>query len=215
MQNSAPFSIDNYLERLRNSRASTEAPHRRPLPLPHISEAIRDNYREIVERSREAWIQDEKISEAIDKASRWLQDQQAPCFLILSGPPGTGKTTLLHAIHSALKEREARSIPDFFTALQIARFAESETSKYYAICEDLSFVAIDDIGTESARLNMYGTERAPIKNLLEERYTRRLRTIITTNLGPREIRERYGDRIADRFKEAAIVPFTGESYRGR
>ena len=55
---------------------------------------------------------------------------------------------------------------------------------------------------------------SPITELLEYRYNQRLTTIVTTNLEPSEIREKYGDRIADRFNEMfALVSYTGVSYR--
>jgi DNA replication protein DnaC len=39
-------------------------------------------------------------------------------------------------------------------------------------------------------------------------------TIITTNLTPSEIREKYGDRIADRMNEMMVkIIFNNDTYR--
>ncbi len=186
----------------------------RPAPRPITAEDIFQQYAQLVSEDGKTLDYDARTRHALETAARWLKDPSAPWCLLLTGTPGTGKTTLIQAIRAALRASGARSIPDCFTALQVAEFDETDRFRYNAICRDFSFVAIDDIGTESARLNHYGTERQPIRTALEERYSRRLRTILTTNLGPREIRARYGDRIEDRINDAAIVPYSGASYRG-
>ena len=53
-----------------------------------------------------------------------------------------------------------------------------------------------------------------ILELLTRRYDEQLFTLLTTNLTPEGIRKRYGDRIADRLSEMAVViPFKNPSYR--
>ena len=62
----------------------------------------------------------------------------------------------------------------------------------------------------------FGTERLPLAELLAARYDSRKPTIITTNLGPDGIAERYGERIADRLREIVdAIGFEGDSFRGR
>ena len=49
---------------------------------------------------------------------------------------------------------------------------------------------------------------------VEYRYDEQMPTMISTNLMPSEIRSKYGDRIADRLNEMAIViVFKNASYR--
>ncbi len=71
------------------------------------------------------------------------------------------------------------------------------------------------MGEEPKTVLEYGNAINPIVDLFEERYNRQLFTIITTNLDPNEISEKYGVRIADRFREMlAIVSFGNQdSFR--
>lgn len=202
-------------EHMRPARPAGLSTEAQPAAARTLSEEIRERYREIVEADGKAWSPDRQTLEAIDTAARWLEDPAAPWCLILSGTPGNGKTTLLQALRAALRVRRARSVPNYYTALEVADYAENDRILFNSICKDFSFVALDDIGTEPPRIFLFGTERTPVKTALEERYSSRLRTILVTNLGPREIRDRYGDRVADRIRDAAIVPFAGASYRGR
>lgn len=60
-------------------------------------------------------------------------------------------------------------------------------------------LAIDDLDTEPVEVMDYGNIITPVINLLTKRYEAHLFTIVTTNLYPKEIHKRYGDRIADRL----------------
>lgn len=54
----------------------------------------------------------------------------------------------------------------------------------------------------------------PIIDLLTKRYEAQLFTIVTTNLDPKDIRKRYGDRIADRLNEMmAKIVYRNPTYR--
>jgi DNA replication protein DnaC len=60
----------------------------------------------------------------------------------------------------------------------------------------------------------FGNVLCPIVDLLTKRYDMQLFTIITTNLTPSEIREKYGDRIADRMNEMMVkIIFNNDTYR--
>ena len=62
-------------------------------------------------------------------------------------------------------------------------------------------LGIDDLGTEPSEVLDYGNVYTPVIDLLTKRYEEQLFTVITTNLTPQQIREHYGDRIADRLNE--------------
>ena len=75
-------------------------------------------------------------------------------------------------------------------------------------------LAIEDMGREPVEVMSYGNVLNPVIDLLEYRYNQQLFTLITTNLIPQEIRERYGNRIADRFNEMLdILIFRNKTYR--
>jgi DNA replication protein DnaC len=60
----------------------------------------------------------------------------------------------------------------------------------------------------------FGNVMYPIIDILTKRYDMQLFTIITTNLTPAEIREKYGDRIADRMNEMMVkIIFNNPTYR--
>ena len=78
----------------------------------------------------------------------------------------------------------------------------------------IPLLAIDDLGKEPAEVMNYGNIINPMVELIEKRYKRQLFTLATTNLTPRQIREKYGARMADRFNEMFnVVIFKSESYR--
>lgn len=79
---------------------------------------------------------------------------------------------------------------------------------------EADILGIDDIGTEPAEVQDYGNFMYPIKELLAMRYDAQLFTVFTTNLEPKEIRQRYGDRIADRLNEMMTkVVYRNPTYR--
>ena len=75
-------------------------------------------------------------------------------------------------------------------------------------------LGIDDLGTEPREVMDFGNVVTPVIDLLTMRYDEQLFTIITTNLTPKQIREHYGDRIADRLNEMGErIVFKNSSYR--
>ena len=75
-------------------------------------------------------------------------------------------------------------------------------------------LAIEDMGREPAEILEFGNTASPVIDLLEYRYDNQLFTFITTNLTPAQIREKYGNRIADRFNEMMeTIVFKNGTYR--
>ena len=78
----------------------------------------------------------------------------------------------------------------------------------------VDMLGIDDLGTEPSEVMDYGNVYTPVIDLLTKRYEEQLFTIITTNLIPQQIREHYGDRIADRLNEMVKkIVFNNATYR--
>lgn len=65
----------------------------------------------------------------------------------------------------------------------------------------VDMLVIDDLGIEPVEIMDYGNVCTPIIDLLTKRYEKQFFAFITTNLTPQQIREHYGDRIADRLNE--------------
>ena len=75
-------------------------------------------------------------------------------------------------------------------------------------------LGIDDLGTEPAEVQDYGNIMYPIKELLTMRYDAQLFTVFTTNLEPKDIRQRYDNRIADRLNEMMVkIVYNNKTYR--
>ena len=98
-------------------------------------------------------------------------------------------------------------------AIQIVQIRKTDYNKFCKLAE-ADILGIDDIGTEPAEVQDYGNFIYPIKELLAMRYDAQLFTVFTTNLEPKEIRQRYGDRIADRLNEMMTkVVYRNLTYR--
>lgn len=156
----------------------------------------------------------------------------APCpkpGIILCGTVGNGKTTLMKAFQRCVyyldashhfeflddKEFDTRYRPDMHIVdvRQILTSAKSDP-KTFDILKNRSMLGIDDLGKEPAEIVDYGNILSPVVDLIEHRYDRQLFTVITTNLPPEKIREKYGDRIADRFNEMlGRIIFRNTTYR--
>ena len=102
-------------------------------------------------------------------------------------------------------------------AIVDARDLAQNISKDYTLFEKVrsrTLLALEDVGREPTEVLDYGNVLNPVVDLLEYRYEQQLFTVITTNLTPRELSEKYKQRIADRFREMLdVVVFENSSYR--
>ena len=140
--------------------------------------------------------------------------------LLLAGTCGNGKTTTMRAVQSVIQllnntyyNRRGEGIGNcLLEAKEITGLSDKDGQ--LTVYKTVPVLFLDDLGREPTEVLKYGNVTSPITELLEYRYNQRLTTIVTTNLEPSEIREKYGDRIADRFNEMfALVSYTGVSYR--
>ena len=140
--------------------------------------------------------------------------------LLLAGTCGNGKTTTMRAVQSVVMllnstyyNRCGQRIGNrLLEAKEITQLSDKDGQ--LTAYKTVPVLFLDDLGREPTEVLKYGNVTSPITELLEYRYNQRLTTIVTTNLEPSEIREKYGDRIADRFNEMfALVKYTGASYR--
>lgn len=169
---------------------------------------------EVDERGRKFEPSEEKNT-IFCKVAEWLHELKKDGLLVC-GLCGNGKTTLLRAIRTIYKTisvsdgYNGRVYVNIVSARDIARLNIEELKRL----ANENILAIDDLGTEPVEVMNFGNLIEPIKQLVEERYDKRMPTIISTNLEPKRIRELYGDRIADRFNEMMEkIVFTKPSYR--
>lgn len=163
---------------------------------------------------------DEMTTKNLRKVAETLAGDSHKFGLLLAGTCGNGKTTTMRAVQSVVMllnntyyNRFGQRIGNrLLEAKEIAQL--SGKPEQLTAYQTIPLLFLDDLGREPTEVMRYGNVTSPITELLEYRYNQRLTTIVTTNLEPSEIREKYGDRIADRFNEMfVVVSYTGNSYR--
>lgn len=136
--------------------------------------------------------------------------------LILKGPVGTGKTTAACAIAeeacrqdiAVLFLRAYRLVDDLTTYKTFADKGAFDALE--ARLKEARLLILDDFGQEMADSWAEGK----VERILADRYDQMRSTIITTNLGSGDMRQRYQERILDRLRETCeVVVFSGPSRR--
>ncbi len=160
------------------------------------------------------------VDEQISKVSRWLIGYDFHPSIMLCGSYGNGKTTMLNAVINIMQHLNNRIMlgKERFSirkegAKSLLYLHQTDTSKFWEL-KNVDILGIDDLGIDTLETLEYGNVCTPIVDLLFDRYEYQNTTIITTNLTPHQIREKYGDRLADRFNEImSVVVFRNNSYR--
>lgn len=144
---------------------------------------------------------------AID-AARGAED-----ILVLLGAPGTGKTVAAVArvgeyvfdvanwsapddYHQRPYFR--RHLPVWITAAELARVDHYRQAEVDRVAK-APLLVIDDLGAEYNDLKRFFCSL--LDELVDARYSRKLATIITSNLDASAFAARYGERVLDRLRE--------------
>lgn len=152
----------------------------------------------------------ENMDEHIQKVAKWLSGD-FKAGLLLYGTIGSGKTTLMNSVIRYLTITEPRLRLSKYSAIDIAKKYQKGEGD---IVQNAKLLFIDDLGEEPLFVKDYGNEISPLVQVLYNRYDRRQFTVITTNKTEQEIKEIYGERIADRFKEMFDrIFFNNQSFR--
>lgn len=137
--------------------------------------------------------------------------------LLFYGTTGLGKTFLCSCIAKALLDKDKIVVyQTAFTILEILerkRFgnrSKDRNSYEYDLLFDADLLIIDDLGTEVS--NTF--TNAEIFNIVNTRIIKGKKTIISTNLTPKEISDIYTDRVFSRILQKFIpLKFYGEDLR--
>ncbi len=160
--------------------------------------------------------------------------KQHQCSLLVSAGVGTGKSTIAQALyevlyhspriasliekhgrdyntHSILCLANAESLPSMLNPEDF----NSRSGDFFRICT-CDILILDDLGVEPVAIKHFGTEWRLAERIISMRYDRMRPTIITTNLTPMEIEERYGSRMFDRMMELYnFFPLGQGSFRSK
>lgn len=176
-----------------------------------VYEKLLWHYHRRVTESGRAYNDSLAVKEAIRTIARFMTDKEDYHFgIMLCGQPGNGKTTLMSALYDLC--RFIGEHPLSTTGKRVIDSVEQGLPLHAFQDEKLMF--IDDLGAERKEIQEYGNVLTPMVDLLEHRYSRRLFTVVTTNLDASQLGEKYGARLRDRFREMFIVvPFSNKSFR--
>jgi len=151
---------------------------------------------------------------AVEATQKWAR-LEAPPFLTLLSPPGTGKTHLAAAAIWELCQQGKRCY--YLPAGRLATRARSGDRKdlqpFFDFLQQVAALVLDDVGAE------YDSEymRSVYHGIIDARYLDPdLRTMIISNLGEKDLTTRLGDRVIDRLVESGTgisVVIEAESVR--
>ena len=167
-----------------------------------------------------------ETSEYLWAIAETMTSKSTKCGILLCGNCGNGKTTTMNAFSQVSKYLENvrrrtllqnAEIPkglsiNSTSARRLAQVAKDEVAMNEARVTNV--LCIDDVGLEPTEVLDFGNAINPVIEIMEHRYRQQLFTFITTNLTPKQIREKYGDRIADRFNETMkCIVYTNPTFR--
>ena len=140
--------------------------------------------------------------------------------LFLKGAPGIGKSAGAKLLAAQFKYSfvTARELQAIYMSLdsELDFLEYVDAKNFFGVFQPL---VIDDIGTEDCPVTKFGTQTNVLSVVLERRYEMAflrygVKTIVTGNLNDRDLRERYGYRIDDRFNEMfQFYTVNGKSFR--
>lgn len=208
------MDVASFMSRLR-SRRTSRVTFKLDYPADEIAMLLRETARDIVCYWDGSYIEDNEPY--IRQLAGWLTDPKAPGAIIF-GVVGNGKTTLMKAVSELVNNLGDGSPNRWITtinAMELARLAKTDEEKMRDLIRK-PLLAVDDLGIEQDAIKSFGNILNPAVEMLLYRYQYRLPTLLTTNLKPAEIRQRYGDRVADRMNEMFIrIIIKNETYRTR
>ena len=140
-----------------------------------------------------------------------------PSNLLLFGAPGLGKTHLSAAIAREVSGSgfsvvydTASHVFSLFENQKFSRDADEADETDVARILQCDLLILDDLGTEMTTAFV----QSALYTIINTRLMEKKSTIISTNLSPEKIAQRYSPQVASRLEgEYQILPFAGEDIR--
>ena len=138
---------------------------------------------------------------AYDEIIDWMVDTKGR-GLMLMGECGLGKSTILNFVIPAIFRTKINKILRSVPAKELGAVDRNKAP----------FIIIDDLGTESIK-NDYGTKIDAVADAISYAEDSSKTLLITTNLTPQALKERYDERTLDRLRKCKVVIIKGKSFR--
>jgi len=138
---------------------------------------------------------------AYDEIIDWMVDTKGR-GLMLMGECGLGKSTILNFVIPAIFRTKTNKILRSVPAKELGAVDRNKAP----------FIIIDDLGTESIK-NDYGTKIDAVADAISYAEDSSKTLLITTNLTPKALKERYDERTLDRLRKCKVVIIKGKSFR--
>ena len=138
---------------------------------------------------------------AYDEVIDWMVDTRGR-GLMLMGECGLGKSTILNFVIPAIFRTKTNKVLRSIPAKELAAVERNVAP----------FIIIDDLGTESIK-NDYGTKIDAVADAISYAEDSSKTLLITTNLSPNSLKERYDERTLDRLRKCKVVIINGKSFR--
>ena len=138
---------------------------------------------------------------AYDEIIDWMVDTRGR-GLMLMGECGLGKSTILNYVIPAIFRTKTNKVLRSVPAKELAAVEKNVAP----------FIIIDDLGTESIK-NDYGTKIDAVADAISYAEDSSKTLLITTNLSPNSLKERYDERTLDRLRKCKVVIIKGNSFR--
>ena len=137
-----------------------------------------------------------------------------PANLLLFGRPGLGKTHLSAAIAREVSGKGFSVVYDtaghIFERFEAQKFGRDEAERDVERVLNCDLLILDDLGTEMATTFV----QSALYQIINGRLLEKKSTIVSTNLMPEAIAQRYSGQIASRIEgEYQLLPFVGEDIR--
>ena len=136
-----------------------------------------------------------------DEIIDWMIDTRGR-GLMLMGECGLGKSTILNYVIPAIFRTKTNKVLRSIPAKELAAVDKNVAP----------FIIIDDLGTESIK-NDYGTKVDAVADAISYAEDSSKTLLITTNLSPNSLKERYDERTLDRLRKCKVVIIKGKSFR--
>lgn len=137
--------------------------------------------------------------------------------IVLSGAGGLGKSFLLNCVYERVSSRGLPATRStayrVFDAMRKRHMGDDGGADAFAALLEVPLLLVDDLGTEPLMRNITVEY---LFLLLNERMEAGLSTMVTTNLTPAQIQERYGERVCSRLFDrlsALTIKLEGKDLR--